>query len=75
MNLVHNEQVKLLAGTLNSVGIATIATGFIAPTTSYVYGIVSAASAETVIALTIVWLSCGSILLMAARHSLRGLRE
>lgn len=35
---IFNERVKLLAGTLNTTGIATIITGAAAPTVGALYG-------------------------------------
>ena len=44
MHLVHNERVKLLAGALNTLGIAIGVTGAVAPTLGVVYGTFAAAS-------------------------------
>ena len=37
-NMVHNERVKLLAGALNTTGIAVTITGGVAPTVGAFYG-------------------------------------
>lgn len=44
MHLVHNERVKLLAGALNTLAIAVLVTGAVAPTLGVVYGTFAATS-------------------------------
>lgn len=44
MHLVHNERVKLLAGALNTLGIAVAVTGAVAPTLGVIYGSFAATS-------------------------------
>lgn len=38
MSLIHNERTKLLAAGLNNLGVATLATGILAPTIGVLYG-------------------------------------
>ena len=75
MNLVHNEQVKLLAGALNNVGVAMVAAGFIAPVSGYLYGSLSNASLKTIVVVSPIWLTLGVLLMSAARRVLKGLME
>ncbi len=75
MNLVYNEQVKLLAVTFNNLGIATIVTGAVAPISSYVYGVYQSVPLPTIMALTSVWITSGTLLIISARIVLRGLKE
>lgn len=39
MSLIHNERMKLLAGTLNSVAVAIIVGGVVAPLLAATYGV------------------------------------
>jgi ABC-type multidrug transport system permease subunit len=44
MNLVTNERTKLLASLLNSVAVAALVAGLIAPSTSMLYGLANPAA-------------------------------
>lgn len=44
MHLVHNKRVKLLSDALNTLGIAVLVTGAVAPMLSVVYGTFAATS-------------------------------
>ncbi len=73
--MIHNEKVKLLAVTLNNLGIATIVIGFLTPTVNSPYGTLGLELRGTTIALTTWWVTSGVLLLVAARHCLEGLKE
>ncbi len=38
MDTVHNERTKLISNAFNNLGVATIATGILAPGIGYLYG-------------------------------------
>jgi hypothetical protein len=69
MSLVHNERVKLLATTLNSIALAFIVAGLVAPTAS---GLLRAGWHTLV---TLVWIACGVGLHYVARAVLGRLQE
>ena len=75
MNLVHNESVKLLATTLNSVAVASIVTGVVAPTAGFVYGLGQPVQTWRVGAAVLAWLAVGMGLHLIAQRILRRLRE
>jgi hypothetical protein len=60
MNLVHNERTKLLAGALNNLGVATLATGILAPTIGFLYGSAATNTHGWWFMIGIVWLLAGS---------------
>ncbi len=75
MRLIHNERVKLLAATFNTLGIATIVTGLIAPLISSAYGLTSAKPSYVWLALATLWLGSGTLLHFLAKRVLGDLKE
>jgi hypothetical protein len=59
VNTIHNEGIKLLASTLNSLGIASIVTGAVAPIASFVYGLGQPASPGRLFGAIVAWLVVG----------------
>lgn len=59
MSLIENERTKLLAATLNNVGIATIITGVVAPTVASFYGATPTNKDYWWFAIAVVWLLAG----------------
>lgn len=72
MSLIHNEQTKLTATLLNSLAVAAIAVGAIAPTVAFIVGTATMSAAAISGG---VWLTIGFILHLMARATLRRLKE
>lgn len=75
MNLIHNERVKLLATTLNNLGIASVVTGVVAPTAGFVYGIGSWTQPIRLAGAILAWLVAGVGLHLIAQPVLRRSRD
>ena len=75
MSLVHNERVKLVAATLNNVGVAALVTGVVAPMAGYVYGIGQPIGTGRLAGAITMWLAVGSGLHILSQWVLRKLRE
>ena len=78
MDLIHNEQMKLLATWLNSIGVASVAVGVLTPSAAFLYGLGNApafAATGTVGSIALVYLVIGAGLHYAARLVLRSLRS
>lgn len=59
MSLVHNERTKLLATALNNIGVATVVTGFIAPTIATIYGASAVGKDDWWFLIAAVWILAG----------------
>ena len=75
MHLVHNERVKLLAGALNTLGIAIGVTGAVAPTLGVVYGTFAVESAASVVLVASACFVAAIILHLTAQAVLGRLRD
>ena len=62
MTLVHNERTKLLATALNNLGVATVATGIIAPAIGFLYGSEAMQTNGWWLLIGVAWLLAGSSL-------------
>ncbi len=76
MSIVNNEQLKLTANWLNTLGVAFVVTGTIAPIIAMLYGVGSAPSRITwdVPIIAASCFLCGIGLHLRARQILRGLK-
>jgi len=74
-NLVHNEQVKLLANLLNTMAAASVTIGVIAPFSAMIFKGGDATLSLRTGVYAIFWLTVWAILHAAARQVLKGLRE
>jgi hypothetical protein len=70
MSIVHNERIKLLAGTLNTMGIAMAVTGAIAPVVGAIYGTMPPMPLWGRIFAGMVWFSAGAIIHLVAQLTL-----
>jgi Mg/Co/Ni transporter MgtE len=77
MSLIRNERTKLSATALNSVGIASIAAGFITPLAAVTFGVPGAGAGGPLITTfaALAWLIVGLVLHWLARRLLGGLVE
>lgn len=75
MTLVHNESVKLLATTLNNVGIASIVTGVVAPSVGFIYGVGQPIPPLKLFGAVLAWLAVGVALHLMSQRVLRRLKE
>ncbi len=75
MHLVYNERVKLLAGALNTLGIAIGVTGAVAPTLGVIYGTFAAASTALLALIASAYLVAGMTLHLIAQAVLGRLRD
>ncbi|MGI4953088.1 MAG: hypothetical protein ACRYGM_14895 [Janthinobacterium lividum] len=73
MSLVHNERLKLSATALNNASVGTVVTGLIAPSASFLYGVVTP-SGRLWWLVALAWLSGAIALHAAARLALKGLK-
>jgi hypothetical protein len=75
VSLVHNEQTKLTATWLNTLGSGSIITGVVAPFAAYLFGLpgLNQLPASHFAVSALVWLSAGLALHMLARLVLRRL--
>jgi len=75
MTLVHNESVKLLAATINNVGIASIVTGVVAPSAGFIYGVGQPMQSVRVFGAVLAWLAVGVGLHLISQRVLRRPKE
>lgn len=74
MTMVENERTKLLASTLNNIGVATIITGVVAPAAAALYGHRAISSDATAFLIGYIWLLSGIGLHVLAQATLGRLR-
>jgi len=69
MSLIHNERTKLAATCLNTLTVATAATGVIAPLVAVTLGMPASGTVSPVV-FTLAWLTIGFGLHLSARYVL-----
>jgi ABC-type multidrug transport system permease subunit len=77
MSLVHNEQIKLTAGWLNTMASAAVVAGIIVPAAAAFYGVGGydhEGAGWRFLASAGLWIFSGSVLHYIARRSLRRLQ-
>jgi hypothetical protein len=75
MSLVANERWKLTATALNSIAVATMAAGVVAPLVAVSYGVSTAPGSAFFVAMGAVWLFAAVCIHIVARAILGGLKE
>ena len=74
MNLIRNERIKLVAGALNNIGVATIVTAVVVPGISFPYGPVWSAPNRWWLLVGALWLIVGISLNLIAVATLGRLK-
>lgn len=74
MSLVHNERIKLAATALNNLGVATLATGIVAPAIGFLYGTANPETHGWWLLIGVAWLLAGAALHFMAQIVLGRLR-
>ena len=75
MSLVHNEQVKLYAGALNTAAISCFTVGVVAPMAAAFYNLGSQpVSLRAIVIGVVIWLGAAIAIHFGARRVLKGLR-
>ncbi len=75
MSLIHNEQTKLLATALNEAAGSSFTVGVLAPIAAAFYSGTTAFPLLTIVIGVIIWFFAASVLHLAARRVLKGLKE
>lgn len=77
MSLIHNERTKLTATCLNTLTVAVVATGVVAPLVAVILGLPTSGTVSILIFVlaTVTWFILGLALHLMARHILGRLEE